>query len=91
MKIQAHRKSAQVRLFDNLDFDDFRAEVGVAQIDMFSNRTECDAIYQSHSTSSFFPTTRHLNPKTIQNILTYLYLPSFIPWNCRGCNYWSVV
>ena len=48
-----------------LDFDEFLAEVGVAQMGIFSNQAEFCAIYQLCSTSSFFPTTLHLNPNTI--------------------------
>ena len=50
-----------MKLKDNLDFDGFLAEVGVAQMGIFSNQ----AIYQLWSTSSFFPTTLHLSPNTI--------------------------
>ena len=49
---------------DNLDFDEFLAEIGVAQMEIFSNQAEFEAIYQLCSTSSFFPTTLHLSPNT---------------------------
>ena len=54
-----------LKVKDNLDFDEFLAEVGVAQMDFFSNQAEFDAIYQLYSTSTFFPTTLHLSPITI--------------------------
>ena len=50
---------------DNLDFDEFNAEVGVAQMGIFSNQTDFDTIYQLCSTSSFFPTSLHWIPNTI--------------------------
>ena len=30
---------------DNMDFDEFLTEIGVAQMDIFSNPAELDAIY----------------------------------------------
>ena len=42
------------------DFDEFLAELGVAQMGIFSNQVEFDAIDQLCSMSSFFPTTLHL-------------------------------
>ena len=42
-----------MKIKDNLDVDEFLAEVGVAKI--FSNHAEFDAIYQLCSTSSFSP------------------------------------
>ena len=43
----------------------FLAEVGVAQIGIFSYQVEFDTIYQLCSKSSFFPTTLPLSPNTI--------------------------
>ena len=54
-----------MKVNDKLDFNEFLAEVGVAQMGTFSNQAEFDAIYQLCSTSSFFPTTLHLSPTTI--------------------------
>ena len=54
-----------MKVKDNLDFDDFLAEVGVAQMGFFSNQAEFDAIYQFCSMSSFFPKTLHLGHNTI--------------------------
>ena len=62
------------RLKDNLDFDEFLVEMGVAQMGISSNQTECDAIHQLNSTSSFFPTTFHLSPN---NFLKDSYIPMF--------------
>ena len=42
---------------DNLDFDEFHAEVGVAQMGLFSTQPKYDAIYQLCFTSSFFQIT----------------------------------
>ena len=72
LKIRARRKPAQVY------------EVGVAQMGMFFNQTLCDAIYQLYCTSSFLQTI-HLSSNTIYKILTGLYLPWYIPWNCMSC------
>ena len=66
LKIWVHRKPCRyMKVKDNLVFDDFFAEVGVAQMGIFSNQAELDTIYQICSTSSFFPTTLHLSPNTI--------------------------
>ena len=43
-----------MKVKDNLDFDEFLAEVGVAEMGIFSNQAEFDTIYQLCSTSSFF-------------------------------------
>ena len=48
-----------MKVKDNLDFDEFLAEVGVVHIGIFSNETEFDAIYQLCFTGSFFTTTLH--------------------------------
>ena len=40
-----------MKVKDNLDFDEFHAEVGVAQIGIFSNQAKYDAIYQLCFTS----------------------------------------
>ena len=54
-----------MKVKDNLDFDAFLTETMVAQMGIFSNQAEFDAIYQLCSKSSFFPTTLHLSPNTI--------------------------
>ena len=54
-----------MKVKDNLDFDEFLAEVGAAQMGIFSNQAEFDAIYQLCSMSSFFPKTLHLSHNTI--------------------------
>ena len=54
-----------MKVKDNLDFDEFLAETMVAQMGIFSNQAEFDAIYQLCSKSSFIPTSLHLSPSTI--------------------------
>ena len=54
-----------MKVKDNLDFDEFLAKTIVAQMGIFSNQAEFDAIYQLCSKSSFFPTTLHLSPNSI--------------------------
>ena len=152
-----------------LDFDYYFAEVGKVQIGSFDKQMECDMIYQSSLTISFFPTllTRNITwllasliiteydfntksltlwarrkPKQVYEsrrlsgfrllfrwggdgpnrifrqtngmwydlpiifndivlsnrfssesqhyILTYLYLPWYIPRSCCGCSYWNI-
>ena len=80
-----------MKVKDNLDFDEFLAEARVAQMGIFSNQAEYDAIFQLCSTISFFVTILHLSPNTILNIPTYWYLPWYIPWNLMSRNYWVVV
>ena len=64
-----------MKVKDNPDFDEFLAEVGVAQMRIFSNQVEFDAIYQFYSTSSFFSTTLHLTPTLFKRFLhTYICL-----------------
>ena len=62
-----------------LNFDDFFVEVGVIQIGYFSEQMEYDMIYQLSLTRSFFPTNFHSKLNTISKILTYVYLPWYIP------------
>ena len=54
-----------MKVDDNLDLDEFLAEVGVALMGIFFNQADCDAIHQLCSTSSLFPTTLHLSANTI--------------------------
>ena len=54
-----------MKVKDNLDFDEFLAEMWVTQMGILLNQAEFVAIYQLCSTSSFFPTTLHLSPNTI--------------------------
>ena len=61
----AENRRRFMKVKDNLDLDEFLTEVGVVKIEIFSNQTELDAIYQLGFTSSFFPTTHYLNPNTI--------------------------
>ena len=44
-----------MKAYNSLDYDEFIAEVRVAQIGSFSNQTEYDVMYQSYLTFSFFP------------------------------------
>ena len=46
-------------------FDELLTEVEVAQMKIFSNQTECDAIYQVYSMGLFLLTTLRLSPNTI--------------------------
>ena len=52
-----------MKVKDNLDFDEFLAEVGVAQMGIFLNQAEFDAIYQLYSASSFFPNNSSFEPQ----------------------------
>ena len=54
-----------MKVKDNLDFDELLAETMVAQMGIFSNQAEFDAIYQLCSKRSFVPTTLHLSLNTI--------------------------
>ena len=54
-----------MKVKDDLDFDEFLAEMGVSQMGIFSNQAEFVAIYQLCSSSLFFPTTLHLSPNNI--------------------------
>ena len=66
-----HRKPAQVYESKGQPgfLVEFVAEVGVAQMGIFSNQTEFDAIYQLCFTNSFFPTTLHLSPTLFRRFL----------------------
>ena len=55
----------RLRVMRLKDFDEFLTEVGVAQMGIFFNQMEGDAIYQLYSTSLFFPTTLYLSPNTV--------------------------
>ena len=52
-----------------VDFDEFLALLGIAQMGISSNQVEFDAVYRFCSTSSFFPTTLHLNPTLFKRYL----------------------
>ena len=54
-----------MKVKDNLDFNEYLPELGVAQMGIFSIEAEFDAIYQLCSTSSFFTTTLHLSPNSV--------------------------
>ena len=54
-----------MKVKDHLDFEEFRAEMGVSQMGIFSNQKEYDAVYELYSTSSVNPTTLHCSPGTI--------------------------
>ena len=65
-KIRVHETRRRfTKVKDNLDFDEFLAEVGVAQMRILFNQVEFDAIYQFYSTSPFFPKPLHLSPNII--------------------------
>ena len=57
-----------IKLKENLDFDEFLAEVGVAQVGIFSNQAEFGAIHQLCSKSLFFPTL----------FRRFLHMPTYI-------------
>ena len=54
-----------MKIKDDLDFDEFFAEVGVVQMGIFSNSTEFSAINQLCFPSLSFQTTVHLDHNTI--------------------------
>ena len=64
LKVRARRKPAQV--FDSNRYPVFAMNKslkrGVAQMGIFSNQTDFDAIYQLCSTSSLFPLILPLRP-----------------------------
>ena len=51
-----------MKVKDYLDFDEFRAEMGLSQMGIFSNQAECDAVSQLCSISSVYPTTLRCSP-----------------------------
>ena len=54
-----------MKVKDYFDFDEFRTEMEVSQMGIFSNQTECDAVYLFCFTSSVYPATLHCSPSTI--------------------------
>ena len=69
-----------MKVKDNLDFGEFLAEVGVAQMEFFASQTQCDVIYQLYSTISF---CLHLSPKIFRKFSHSYICPDIYPENIQ--------